>query len=884
MDIYISFEDLKNLFRRKRRKILRLGLVTFALSFLYLLLTPMTYEATATFQQAAPRDQGFDLRSFIRNFSGTAPEGSTKSLMLSRTVLEQTAQELGLQATLKEQGFISQKWDAFISHFLNGSKPRLCRFQNVIYQGKKPRKVLITFKTNELFEIADHGKIVSGCKKASVHWDDITLTLIDISPSVRLGKPYILTIHPKKNVLENIKSRLTIRPLREEKELLLIKFEDQNPRLAADLVNTLMEKYEEFLISQNKTIVGAQLKYLDRRQQELSEKLDTDLSEHIVVMKKSLQEQGFMGVQQELESILEPLKTHRERLDEIEIELASFSNKTSTDITNTNSKKLMQAFHDNLSTQIKETKAIIDELQEGTPQQKHSAFAPLVNDINSAKGLWESSKKEDDRRQYEEKKDQLLTHLHDFIQHLHARQQTLNSSTEFVDHLENDFLGMTLDNARQLFQQYCTQLDQLHSVLKQVIFFRDHLHEPHFELSSLTNVLDDSVTQQLVQGATQLENKLFDLDNYTAREQDRIKASLATQKRFLESHLSQVMALGKIRIQLIQEKITALNKTMHELLAKERAVLLAKIDELKHSLHTIPDLWHMEKRLDFKAQLTKGMMEGLTQLTESKNLSRHLYQVESKPLDTAIEPFTPRSSHCFLKATGVGIGIALFYYLFVLIQAFVKGLPLSLTTLRFLGASTCGSFTEQTDFDQLSESDLETLRSIVLLLLSSGKESSAVALLGEQGAPYGFNLARLLALHGKKVAIIDCNLDRIVEPSQQSGLWHYLTNAMASMTPSSAQFCDFFSAGGTTRHGVELLASDRFAALLDQYKQKYDFVFLLRQAKLHSQDSLQMLSHVNQALICISIESQKVIMPYLNWSRQKGNNGAIFAQYPLWIE
>jgi len=883
-DIYISFEDLKNLFRRKRRKIFRFSFAAFAISLIYLLFSPITYEATATFQQAAPRDQGFDLRNFIRNFSGTTPEGSTKSLMLSRTILGETAQQLGLQASVEESGFLSQKWDAFIGHFAKSSKPRPCRFQNVVYQGEKPKRVSITFKTEELFEIADQGKIVTGLKGIPVHWDSVSLTLIDRSPSIRQGKPYTLTIHPKRNVIESIKSKLTIKPLREEKELLLIKFENADPALAADLVNTLMEKYEEFLVSQNKTIVGTQLKYLDRRQQELSEKLDADLSEHIIVMKKSLQEQGFMGVQQELESILEPLKTHKERLHEIEIELASFNNKTLTVDNTQNSTKLMQTFHDSLSTQIKETKAVIDALQEETSQQQYPTFAALVGDVNSAKELWESSKKEEDHRQYEDKKNQLLTHLHDFLHHLHSRQQTLNSSSEFVNHLESDFLGMTLENARQLFQQYCTQLDQLHSVLKQVIFFRDHLHEPHFELSSLTNVLDDGVTQQLVQGATQLENKLFDSDNYTAKEQDRMKASLATQKRFLESHLNQVMDLGKIRIQLIQEKIAALSKTVHELLAREKIVLLAKIDELKHSLHMIPDLWHMEKRLDFKAQLTKGMMEGLTQLTESKNLSRHLYQVESKPLDSAIEPLTPLSSHCLLKASGVGIGMAVLYYFFVLINAFTKGLPLSLTTLRFLGASTCGSFTEQTDFDQLSENDLETLRSIVLFLLSGEKKGSVVALLGEQGAPYSFNLARLLSLHEKKVAIIDCNLDRIVEPNEQQGLWQYLTTSITPINISPVQSCDFLSAGGTTRHSVEWLASDRFKVLLEQCQQKYDFILLLRQAKLRSQDSLQMLSHAHQALICLSTESQNVIMPYLDWSRQKESNRAIFAQYPLWIE
>ncbi len=186
----------------------------------------------------------------------------------------------------------------------------------------------------------------------------------------------------------------------------------------------------------------------------------------------------------------------------------------------------------------------------------------------------------------------------------------------------------------------------------------------NFEISTLSNILNDSVTQQLVQKSSELSGQLCDLINRSGREHERLKEALAIQKRFLESHLSQTLELGKIRIQLIKEKISSLYDVMKDLLQKEKSVLENKIEELKVAMQELPELWHLDKRLKFKAELTKGMMEGLTHIAESKNLSRHLYQVESKPLDSALPPFAPQSPHLLIKCFGGAIVLAALFLCF----------------------------------------------------------------------------------------------------------------------------------------------------------------------------------------------------------------------------
>lgn len=323
---------------------------------------------------------------------------------------------------------------------------------------------------------------------------------------------------------------------------------------------------------------------------------------------------------------------------------------------------------------------------------------------------------------------------------------------------------------------------------------------------------------------------------------------------------------------------------MKDLLQKEKTVLENKIADLKTKMQEVPELWHMDKRLKFKAELTKGMMEGLTQIAESKNLTRHLYQVESKPLDPAMPSFSPRPPHLLFKGLGGALGLASLFYFLALIQAFFKGLPASLTTLRLMGAHTSGAFSPNplVPFDQLSDQDLETLRKMAAFLLESKK--SVVALLSQRGSDFCFNLAHLLALGQQKILIIDCNFDRIIAPEDQPGLWQYLHQTIAEVPIRHEQYYHFLPAGGSTRHGIELLSSSRFAELLTECRARYDFVLLLRQTSLSSHDAMHLLQLSDLAVLTTDEESQDVLKPYLQGPRQKEKLCATFAQYSIIIE
>jgi uncharacterized protein involved in exopolysaccharide biosynthesis len=941
-DIYITGDDLRRIYQTKKKKIWRFAVFGALLTLVYFLFSPPSYQATATFKQSSSRSESAgDLKKLVRTFSGGGSDVATVPLMLSRAVLSKTVEELGLQASVNEQGRLAKK----LSNCRNNLFAEIGRqieeeenfqFKHVSYAGEKPRSFFLRFSSSQNFELLDknHDTLAVGrveeplytnnlknrefdkkgpqnfCSERAtiaerqganenknyeanptqsktdsssclcIQSQEVLFTLAKTSSNLKIGKLYPLSISPLYSVVGDVKKRTVIKPLREDKNILVINFSDANRQRSALFVNTLISKYEEFLIEENKTVIGSQLKYLDQRQNELNSKLDVDIQDHVAILKQSLLKQGFMGIEEEIDSILLPLQTYQSRLNEIEIEMAGLLQRISqTDsalATKASPPKLVKQFGQSLAQQINDTSLLLNKLEKDeplTPNLISSAIGSMVTEVEISR-----SKQQTD---YAEKKHRLASHLHTFLDHLALRQKNLQESSNYIDQLESDFSGMTLEASRGLFQQYCRQLDELHAQLKQVIFFRDHLNEPNFEISTLSNILNDSVTQQLVQKSSEISGQLCDLINRSGREHERLKETLSIQKRFLESHLSQTLDLGKIRIQLIKEKISSLYGVMQDLLQKEKSVLENKIEELKGTMQELPELWHLDKRLKFKAELTKAMMEGLTHIAESKNLSRHLYQVESKPLDLALTPFSPQSPRLLMKCfVGAFVLAALFYFYF-LIHSLIKGLPASLSTLRLMGGHTSGIFSSNThlSLNKLPDQDLETLRAMASFLLERKNDQSVIGLLSKRGSHFCFNLAHLLSLHHQKILIIDCNFDRIVAPQDQPGLWQYLNHTAGDLPIRHEKHYDLLTSGGTTRHGVELLASPIFSKVLAECKSRYDFIFLLRQTSLSSQDAAQILQLSNLAIITADEEAQDVLKPYLQWSRQKEISCATFAQH-----
>jgi len=840
-DIHISVEDIKYLYRKQQKRFKNILFLTFFLLLFFLLLTPPSYKASATFKQSSSlqTQQGFDVQQLMRSFSNSGFEGATIPIISSKRVIGKVVESLGLQVAVSSTSFLKDKWNNIKNNFSPTLKPPLEQlFQDIHYEGEKPQYYYLRFLTQELFEVLSMKKkpLLRARLREPLSFQGVTFTVCR-APS-QVNKLYPFALLPKNEVVEKYKKRIAITPLREERNILSIQFFDSDRHQAALFINTLMKKYEEFLLEETQVALGSQLAYLEKRREELHQKLDIEMKNHVALFKNNLKTRGLMGIEEELKLIFKPLQVHKNRLDKIEVQIATLEKGMPWENPDTTLFPLAEQMDKNLSQKIQ------DALMKGLRPTLHS---------------------------HQERISQLL-----------SRQKSLKKHIDYVNLLENDFRGLPLEAIQELFQQYSHQLDQLHSQMKQLLFFKNHLHEPHFEINALSNLLSDTVTEQLVKKSSELEAQLCDSLHRSEKEHQRLHEALSIHKRFLDSHLHQTLKLAKIRMQLIKEKIVSLHQTIKTLLYKEKTILEKKITAITKNLEEIPELWRLEKGLHLKGKLIKGMMQGLSEIAESKNLSRHLYQVESKPLDKAVVPTTIYPRYLFLKSLGGSLLFTGLFFLAYLIYYFIKGLPLSLTTLAHMGACTAGIFspTISSSFEGLSGCDLKVLRSITSFLLErkEAKGGTIVSLLGETGAPFYVNLARLLTLYQQKVGVIDCSLDRLVFPENQPGLWDYLHGSFEEIPLRQKNQYDFIPAGKMVDHTIEILSSNRFALLLRECRHRYDFTFLLRQASLLSQETRQSLQQSDLSIVTITEASQATLTPFLQWSARKEKGGVIFVQ------
>jgi uncharacterized protein involved in exopolysaccharide biosynthesis len=319
--IVFSWDDLKRLFTAKRRKIIRAGIICGLLALFISLLTPLHYEAIATFKQSSSRtDKSFDLKNLIQTFSSGSSEGNAIAIFLSDTVLEKVVQNVGLQAHLKKETHFERIKKNVLAELRILKQPQdASYFSSIIYTEETPLSLHLHRVSDTEFEIWDERKqlLEHGTIGKPLRTEQFQLTIKQMPPLD--NTPFIL--EPLASATAALRKKITLKTAREDKNLLLIKCRDTQRRRSAEIANSLMEMYEKYLIEENQLIIGSQLSYLKVRQDELSVTLDQDIEAHATTLKQNLLSEGFLGIKDEMDFILEPLQTHQLRLDEIELEL-----------------------------------------------------------------------------------------------------------------------------------------------------------------------------------------------------------------------------------------------------------------------------------------------------------------------------------------------------------------------------------------------------------------------------------------------------------------------------------------------------------------------------------------------------------------------------------
>ncbi|MFS8564510.1 MAG: hypothetical protein LVR00_09540 [Rhabdochlamydiaceae bacterium] len=332
-----------------------------------------------------------------------------------------------------------------------------------------------------------------------------------------------------------------------------------------------------------------------------------------------------------------PKEHYLSKLFDVEFELAHFDTPSIT-LARQDTKPTQQL--ENVSSQLKEATLALDLLkQDLNPPAKQDTLAFLIANVEKTKALFESTKEESYKTELAFAKAKLETYLKDLVSSLIVRKQTLEeiASDSFV----SNFQSIDLPYAKNLYINYNHQLDSLQTELTQLAYLSEHLNSENFNLSSIGNVLSDEVSNNMIQKASELELQLKDAITHSYKEHERLKDALKTQKKFLSSHIEQVQELKKIQLTLTKEKMHSLQQVIVSLLKTEKKLLHEKLSNLRHQMHDLPTKWCFENKFKFNNNLTREVMQGLVQVTESKQLASQLYQADARPLDRAFPPFIP---------------------------------------------------------------------------------------------------------------------------------------------------------------------------------------------------------------------------------------------------
>ena len=334
-EIIFCLSDLLLLFLRHKKMILLSSfLISIFVVFIFLL-SPINYEVKASFRELQDKEESSSFKdlfiSSVMNKSGS----EASSVMLSSAVLIPFTEKLGLQVCSFKKGGI---FSSFSKNFFENILMELDRplqdvdifdFADAKYEGEKVLTIFIRFSSSDCFEILNkEGQPTqNGRKNFPVSLGDTaSFTLVKTPADLKLNHIYILKICPLAQVVSFLSENIKIKAHKENRNLLCLSIKTRDRHLGVTILNSLMDQYKKFLISENKDFSKLQLAYLEERQDELNNKLKKDLDEYSDYLSENLKEKGYLTLDQKFEMLFSPHSQYLSNIFSVDLELNRLKN------------------------------------------------------------------------------------------------------------------------------------------------------------------------------------------------------------------------------------------------------------------------------------------------------------------------------------------------------------------------------------------------------------------------------------------------------------------------------------------------------------------------------------------------------------------------------
>ncbi|OJU80651.1 MAG: hypothetical protein BGO10_02415 [Chlamydia sp. 32-24] len=961
-DLIISFSDLIKIIKKNKYKIY-FGSLSFALLFLFSsLLKTASYEVEASFREKGKSSAGFpsSLSAFIG--SGLSNESSALTTIKSRKLLEKLVEKANLQSQISpkpffESSLLNKVKQAFTNVYENirvqmalwnhsslpclkdCEKPPL-KAIDVAYNGEIPLSYYLEITDDEKVFVKDSNNKVLGQSEIGLpfHLDLVSFTIIKNDDAPLNKKEWQIKIFPLQTIVGFLNHIIQIDNDRLDKNLLKIRMSLRDRYLAKDLINQLMEVYQNHLRDEQSRISSEQIAYLEKRQKEMDSSLKSIMDKYADMISKDVFCTGFPDTNKAIDFLAKTQNSYKEKLLNLDLEIkrlqrfqedhTSYNVFLDTEVVkdildqirelklNSNTLEIAlreesplsneektKGFQTQIATakEIKEQKEFL-ELYLEKLKKENFAIPPqplldnqkyLINEwfskIESLHNLAQNSSQKntfDYCLELDICKKNFISYLETLLNYLNVKDKVLHDKLAFEQTSQDFFLGIDLETAKHLYLEYSKELDKTEAEIVQHNFILQQMGKDDFEISSLSSILTDTISTQMIQRASEIVLSLKDEHNRSQKEQERLKEQIKVQKGFLEMHLQQIIQLLELKKGLEKEKIYSLQNAAMVLMHQQISILENQLkeylanrlknikhekgsleqhqDSIKSDMSSLPSKWVAEKLVQKQVETNQKLIEELTKLVESKNISSNLEMVQSAPLDYPIAPLHPKSPRLIFYFLLGGILGGLLTTFFIISRSIIQGLPVTEENLRLMGQQVAGKLSTYFDDENdkpINDFDLSTLRHLANFIekskLTSGNK--LFALINGNGKPFYHSLAQILSKKGWKVLLVPLSFDRIqpfFEGDEKKSLLNYLNGSIEIPKIFHKDSYDYITQGGLSRYSTEILSKSIFKNLLNEYCKEYDVVIGISNSLPTSADA-EALSLVFSDLI-INLKDEKI--------------------------
>ncbi|MBN4066736.1 hypothetical protein JYU14_01475 [Simkania negevensis] len=936
--VVFSLSDIFSLCKKHKRLVTLIVVVCAGLGALYALTRPIEYEAKATFKETK---QESGLGSVLKGFFPETTENNTSydslaTMLHSRRLLVPLIEQQNLHVSLEPAATGESLWLRVVKNiqlewaywkesqqllFPDSKKPLTVLFAK--YDREEPLSLQIKFAAAGNFSASNEKEKIQlqGTLGKPVTGDGYSFAIAATQGGEvpALGTRYNLFIFPPHLVANRLEKEIVTTSFTDDKAVVEIAFRSSDRHEAVAFVNGLMKAFQGHLYKESEEYSKEQLHYLVKRQKELGSSLDHVMEDYVREFHAHLGEGGFMEVDQEIEYLTRAQAKYREELAKIVMELGGIDamrkKKGGYGFSEQRLDETQSRIYQ-LTTRADSLKLALAQKNEGV-EQREQLIAKKQEELKKVKGSIAYLEKlqqalvDGTSIADQELKTQLLDpatvswlesfqrrtlensadvegsyqrYLQQLSRIFEIRKNMIEDNLVAFSFGETEFHGIDLVTADTLFAGYQKQIDSYQLEAKAIQLILGQMQRPDFEVSSLTGVLQDSVSQSLATRASDLVLRIHNEKVRSKKEEERLREELDVEKKFLFIHLSQLLEVNQLREQQAKKKVQLLQQVVLELLHQEIAVLHKQMADrldvkeyqllssenriktqlvsLNESTLSLPEKWKAEQQLKFWLQIYVKMFDEVAKAVETKNMSINLQRIESHPIDFALLPLLPMQPGLKLftlagACLGFFFGVGLFFA-----RSVLKGVPASQGNLAIKGCHIAGAVSRasnEVDLTALPSKDLATLRKLAAFLVDRPVAKPELAqlllLVLGQGPQYQRALAQLLSKAGKRVLIVHTqNGKQHGLDESGKGFLLYLEGKVDQPAIDKKEGHDEILSGGSSPYYAELFHSPRFDAFLTSVADKYDWVFLACSAAPTSAEALFLLSLSNAAVVTIENE------------------------------